>query len=168
MYIVNYGDSDGWQILSSDARTPAVIAEGEDGYFSLEDGSPAVRVWMDCAAADLAAVRNASDEELNFSPEAIAANKNVWGLSGEKGFGGEDGHWETITTGELCVSDSINHMTPHWDQYAYETVNVHIEIPVKVGLFLNYLKDNKTNPDAQMLFRDEVLTCDFSMSIGLQ
>ena len=32
MYIVNYGSGDGWQILSSDARTPAVIAESESGF----------------------------------------------------------------------------------------------------------------------------------------
>ena len=57
LYIVNYGYGDGWQILSSDSRTPAVVAEGENGYFSLEEGSPAVRIWMDRMAADMAAVR---------------------------------------------------------------------------------------------------------------
>ena len=34
MYIVNYGHGDGWQIFSSDARTPAIIAESANGYFS--------------------------------------------------------------------------------------------------------------------------------------
>ena len=59
LYVVNYGKSDGWQILSSDARTPAVIAEGDNGYFSLEEGSPAVRVWMDMMAGSIASVRKA-------------------------------------------------------------------------------------------------------------
>ena len=33
MYIVNFGNREGWQILSSDARTPAVIAEGGEWLF---------------------------------------------------------------------------------------------------------------------------------------
>lgn len=44
MYIVNYGAEEGWQIFSSDIRTPAVIAEGERGHFSFEEGNPAVRI----------------------------------------------------------------------------------------------------------------------------
>lgn len=29
MYIVNYGDGDGWRVLSGDMRTPAVIAKSD-------------------------------------------------------------------------------------------------------------------------------------------
>ena len=49
-------------------------------------------------------------------------------------------------------------------QLADWAAKIHIEIPVKVGLFLNYLKDKETNPAATMQFRDEVLTCDFTTS----
>lgn len=52
-------------------------------------------------------------------------------------------------------------------QFSYENVRFHFEIPVKVGLFLHYLKDKISDPNAEMQFKDEVLTCDFSMSIGL-
>ena len=41
-----------------------------------------------------------------------------------------------------------------------DDVNLHIEIPVKVGLFLTMLRDRLTNPEAEMQYRDEVLTCD--------
>lgn len=49
-----------------------------------------------------------------------------------------------------------------------ETVTFHFELPVKVGMLLNYLHDSQTNPDATIEFRDEVLTCDFSVWLGLQ
>ena len=121
LYIVNYGDNDGWQILSSDARTPAVIAEGETGSFSLTEGSPAVQVWLDCTAQDIAAVRRASDSELNFSKDEIAANKQVWGMRGDGDLEPitlDEGYWDFTVSSEVLVADSLEHMTPHWDQEA--------------------------------------------------
>ncbi|MBR4002096.1 MAG: C10 family peptidase [Bacteroidales bacterium] len=116
VYIVNYGEGDGWQILSSDARTPAVIAEGERGHFSLNEGSPAVRIWMDCMSEDIAAVRKARDDELSFSPEEIAANKQIWyGSSPSKE--GDEGYWAVTVSSQEIFYDSLSHMTPHWDQY---------------------------------------------------
>ena len=41
--------------------------------------------------------------------------------------------------------------------------NIHLEIPVKAGLFLNFLLERRSNPDAQLQFRDEVLTADFTI-----
>lgn len=41
-----------------------------------------------------------------------------------------------------------------------DDVNLHIEIPAKVGLYLTMLRDRLTNPEAEMQYRDEVLTCD--------
>ena len=118
VYIVNYGEGNGWQILSSDARTPAVIAEGERGYFSLDEGSPAVRIWMDCMASDIAAVRRASDDNLCFSSEEIAANKQIWSGSGQSKDGDEGGHWAVTVSSREITIEEIEHMTPHWDQYA--------------------------------------------------
>lgn len=122
VYIVNYGKGDGWQILSTDARTPAVIAEGETGYFSLEDGSPAVRVWLDCMATDIAAVKRASDDQLNFSEEEIAAHRACWGKEiNKEPIQGDrlPGHWvvDLVGTQEM-VGDTLAHMTPQWVQGA--------------------------------------------------
>ena len=44
-----------------------------------------------------------------------------------------------------------------------EDITFHIELPVKVGMFLTMLNDRLTDPDAEMLFRDEVLTCDLTI-----
>lgn len=117
LYIINFGEGDGWQILSSDARTPAIIAEGKTGYFSTEDGSPTVQIWLDCMAADIAAVRRSSDEELTFSPEEISANKLFWHIGGGTRDEGE-GHWEVTVSYEVIVTEEVEHMTPRWDQDA--------------------------------------------------
>ena len=132
LYIVNYGYGDGWQILSSDSRTPAVVAEGENGYFSLEEGSPAVRIWMDRMAADMAAVRVSTDEQLTFTKEQIAANKAVWGEEGNMRVlpqEGEGGNWHVSMTSSEYLVEEVAHMTPHRDQYA--PYNAYC--PLKVG-----------------------------------
>ena len=121
LYVVNYGKSDGWQILSSDARTPAVIAEGDNGYFSLEEGSPAVRVWMDMMAGSIASVRKAKDNELSISEEDIFVNKNRWTKEKQKvlprPIDDEDGYWvKELVSEETEIYDIVEHMTPHWDQ----------------------------------------------------
>ena len=55
--------------------------------------------------------------ELTFSSEEIAANRQVWsetGLSKDV----EEGHWAVTVSSQVFISDSISHMTPHWDQNA--------------------------------------------------
>lgn len=117
LYIVNYGDGDGWQILSSDSRTPAVLAEGETGLFSLEEGSPAVKVWMDCMATHMAAIRQSTDEQLKFSDAEIAAHRAAWEKEGgERVVPTSGGYWQTTTTYQEILVQERDHMTPHWDQ----------------------------------------------------
>ena len=53
-------------------------------------------------------------------------------------------------------------------EWKRETVHFHVELPVKVGLFLTYLNDRIQDPGADMQFRDEVLTCDFAVNGVLQ
>ena len=124
MYIVNYGNGDGWQIISTDARTPAVIAESATGSFSLDGGSPAVRVWMNMTATDIANIRNLPDEKLNFSTDEIAAHKAFW-ASKESGTRGLDdppvgpplhGYWAVDVYSQTVVTDSLEHLLPKWHQ----------------------------------------------------
>ncbi len=49
-----------------------------------------------------------------------------------------------------------------------EVVTFHLEMPVKVGLFLTMLRDRVSTPDAEMQYRDEVLVCDFTLPYCLQ
>ena len=48
-----------------------------------------------------------------------------------------------------------------------EYVDVHVEMPVKVGMMLTLLHDRLSNPQAQMQYRDEVLVGDFWLPRGL-
>lgn len=122
MYVVNTGGH-GWKILSSDSRTPAILAEGDDGAFSLDDGNYGLVVWIDCMKTDMEAVRNANDDQLNFSEEEIRANKAFWSQNTPRGYddptpSGDGGRWRTITTTETITVETRDHMTPHWDQSA--------------------------------------------------
>ena len=129
LYVVNYGKSDGWQILSSDARTPAVIAKGDKGAFSLEEGNPAVRIWMDMTADNIASVRKSKDEELIFTKDDIDVHKMVWGkYTRDKEIRKildpdvpqpENGYWksELYHVEHNAIGEQIEHLTPHWDQW---------------------------------------------------
>jgi hypothetical protein len=129
MYILNFKDGSGWKIYSSDKRTPAILAEGDSGYFSLEDGSPAVAMWLSCVADDMVRVHRASDSELRFSEEEIRFNRAFWTadkcvkvdrqISRESPQRNDPpGHWEEEITAQTVVLESIDHMVAEWDQWA--------------------------------------------------
>jgi hypothetical protein len=126
MYIVNSGGN-GWKIYSSDKRTPAILAEGDKGYFSLEEGSPSVAVWLDCLASDMERVLRSSDEELIFSKEDIQANKVFWMGSLEPAENTRskwdsllkplpNGHWEQELISSTVEYEEVDHMAPKWHQ----------------------------------------------------
>lgn len=122
MYIVNF-NGHGWKILSADSRTPAILAEGNEGSFSQDEGSPALSVWMDMLSTDMANVRRCGDEQLVFSSEEISANKAFWNQTQKEPDRGPrppqyEGYWVTHTTSETFVDDTLGHMTPHWVQGA--------------------------------------------------
>ena len=127
MYILNLGNGDGWKIYSSDKRTPAILAEGEKGYFSLEEGSPAVAAWVSCMAADMARVKGSTDDELTFNDDEISSNKAFWpGLQMQSRLFDPSqpiitpypkGHWEETVTTSIVEYDHVNHMVAKWDQY---------------------------------------------------
>lgn len=74
-----------------------------------------------------------------------------------------------VPDGYSIIGKSIGIYFPIDDHelVAGEYVTFHLEIPVKVGLLLSLLRDRLTDPDAQMQYRDEVLTCDFTINHGL-
>ena len=122
LYIVNYPT--GWQILSGDKRTPAVVAYGDSGSFSLKDANPALRAWIDCTAKDIKAVKRSSDSDLTFSADEIRHHINAWKQPRERWIDPNlpiDGYIvvDTLYYDELV--EVVPHMVPaHWDQgYPY-------------------------------------------------
>lgn len=128
MYIVNLNEGQGWRIYSSDKRTPPILAKGDKGYFSLEEGSPAVAVWLSRLANDISIVRSLPDSQLKFNEEEINANMSFW-PSGE-GQGVSTlrvdlpppqqlilkGHWEVSVSTSIVERDTVNHMVAKWSQ----------------------------------------------------
>ena len=120
LYIINHKNG-GWKIYSSDRRTPPVVAEGDSGSFSVDEGSPAVAVWLEGAARDIARVRKSTDSQLAFSEEDIKLNKAFW--SGEQPRIVDpnlpiipEGHWEETVFAQTIVCDTVGHMVAKWDQ----------------------------------------------------
>jgi hypothetical protein len=46
MYIINYGEGNGWTIIGADIRAELPIAKGDDGYFNLKTINPEVMEWF--------------------------------------------------------------------------------------------------------------------------
>ena len=116
LYIVNYRNAGGWKLLSADSRTPAILAQGDKGYFDPDacDGSTAI--WLDIVSTHMRRIRAASDERLSFSPEEIEWNKAVWQAEKEQTRYEPLGHWVVTTTTSVECYDSITHLTPNWAQ----------------------------------------------------
>lgn len=127
MYILNLGNNEGWRIYSSDKRTPAILAEGDKGSFSMEDGNPAVIAWLSCMATNIAMVKCAADDELMFDDSEISSNKTFWQQTRMNSRlldpdlpilpGGGIGHWEEEILSSRTVEDVVvEHMVAKWDQ----------------------------------------------------
>lgn len=79
LYIVNY--TDGWSILSSDRRVPAVVASSPTGKLSLDNDNRAFLSWLNSTAIDIKRIRESEDSELRFSKEQIDAHRSIWDQS---------------------------------------------------------------------------------------
>ena len=90
-------------------------------------------------------------------------------------FTDDPGRWEITPIPTIDIVDTyypfadVLRLIIPLDSYSLirEAVTFHLEIPVKTGLLLTLLRDRLTDPDAQMQYRDEVLTCDFTINHGL-
>ncbi len=121
MYIVNYGQEFGWEILSGDARTPAIIAQDDTGCFSLDAFEGAAAAWMGKIAMDMDRIRHSANKDLAFTEEQIQLNRAFWtGVNPSRPDNSKQetrgGHWEVTTTQEEIVLGVCEHLTPHWSQ----------------------------------------------------
>ena len=120
-YIVNYPDNQGWQIVSSDRRTPAILAESSQGHFSMETDNVSLYSWMMGVAEDLYAVRHSKNTDLSFSEDEIAAHVSFWSREPTRSLDpqpGDEGYWSASVVSTVTeVVDSITHLTTtQWTQ----------------------------------------------------
>ena len=123
MFIVNSLNEEGWKIYSSDKRTPAILAEGPNGCFSLKDGSPAVAIWLECLADDMAKVKSSTDDKLTFSKDDIHNNMAFWSNTRSLIIDPPlldlypPGHWEEEIFSQIEYCDVVDHLVGKWDQW---------------------------------------------------
>ena len=116
----------------------------------------------------------------NIMQEATLANDNVRtllsdGLTCIEGLITEDRYSVMPILPDLPFSyqgifgyDSFYVYIPNRDyEIVDEDVTFTFTMPVKVGLYLTWLNDTLTDPDAPFPYREETLTCTFSINKGL-
>lgn len=104
LYVVNY--SQGWDILSSDKRVPAIVAHSDSGRFILDYDNESLTSWLSMVAEDLSYIIHSPDSCLSFSAEEIRSNMSRWG-------GG----------GLFPPSDTIaDEPTGHYEAYDYQMI----------------------------------------------
>lgn len=112
----------------------------------------------------------------------LTADKDFAGIPAGEDLSGivanfpERKEWPAIDIPSIQVPDGYTPILPGLvlsfpvgeNEVVNEDVTFHIEIPVKVGMFLTLLKDRFTYPEAEMQLRDEILTCDFTIPRNLK
>lgn len=168
MYIVQY--TEGWDILSADKRTPAILASSDDGVCNIFDSNLPEYSWMVSTADDIKAIKKASDNELNFSQSEIQFNISVWEDVPSRMIDPNtpidtidlsySGHWELISSIIMSeLADEVPHLThtqwhqgPPYDYYCparTDTVNENRAVgcaAVAGGQMLYYLNEKKGHP----------------------
>lgn len=96
---------------------------------------------------------------LSFCPVKYIFN-SVWDL--DKPFGDEFADY-------ACVNGRVFGIyIPTRDfEEIDEDVTFNLSVPVKVGLYLTWLNDKISDPEAPFPYRDETLTCTFTIHKGL-
>lgn len=129
MYLINYNN--GWEIVSGDKRTPAIIAFSENGQLDMDSSNPGFLAWMNNTASNMKRIKHSADAELSFSLDEIAFYESLWSDSENKKMkvppvdlnpGVFTGEWVYVRT-EVGIEHIkvVDHLTnTQWDQcYPY-------------------------------------------------
>lgn len=76
-FVVNHPEG-GWTMYATDKRVPQVVAENEDGSFSLETTERIMGEWFEAMKEDMKLIRQAPDQDLAFTSEEIANHRKLW------------------------------------------------------------------------------------------
>ncbi|MBO7618161.1 MAG: C10 family peptidase [Bacteroidales bacterium] len=119
-YIVNHPNNTGWQIVSSDRRTPPILAESKQGSFSIDTENSGLFAWMMGVAEDMYAIRHAENANLSFSEDEISEHIHFWTKESSRSLDPHpenEGYWTGSSTSVTEVVDTIEHLTnTHWWQ----------------------------------------------------
>lgn len=126
LYIVNYGN--GWDIISTDQRTPMVMMSSETGQLDLNDENlPApIKAYIRSIADEIHQLKQIDNTDNEVHPEWIKMPMNEMELlnwDNTVSINAEDepgvGHWELIFSSQIgtpTVTESVKMTTTKWGQ----------------------------------------------------
>lgn len=119
LYIFNFDN--GWEIISADKRTTRVVSHCDIGNFSIDECIPAVRVWIEGLASDIAVATEYLNTQQDYQGE-VSDNIAFWNLIAGSIMGTKPvpGNYVLVGVSESEVLyDSIPHLiTTQWHQGA--------------------------------------------------
>lgn len=118
LYIINYGDSEGWVLAPADKRAPQIIAMSKTGHFDLNEVSSnkSLSAWLENAKKNIVSLKKNPDMVLDST--ALRS----WGVPPQAVTkGGNDHEYEWLqlvyTVTEIDLYEKIPHlMETSWGQ----------------------------------------------------
>ena len=156
IYVANY--EKGWELLSTDERTPIVLVSSETGSYNVDEMPESVKTYIASIAEEVAASKkvenkdNKQHEDWKIIHKRNDETKTRSGLDDYLG----TGYWMLVSTTPVSSStDSIGHLTQtKWHQenpfyiftpyYTIGNYTVHCPVgcaPVAVGQLIKYYFD---------------------------
>ena len=118
MYIANYGN--GWDLFSTDQRTPLIMASAESGNLDLNDENlpPAIKAYIYSIADEIHQLKQVENKDKTINPEWLKYPENMEDLALNKVANTRDqyepgvGHWELINS--IVVSENTTFTSPRY------------------------------------------------------
>lgn len=108
----------GWKLISSDKRTPAVLAENKTGCFLEACDSEGFSNWLEIMAEDLRSVKKSPDWRLQEDEYEESSTSGVWKSLIPSNSKSRFGHYELYETQIIPLDTvTVNHLTPAWHQH---------------------------------------------------
>jgi len=114
MYVVNYGDSKGWLVVSADKRTPALLSYSEKGNFDLQNPNPGDMVLLTDNADAIASLKDKKIDKDSYSYK-LWTDIETQRISGRRMPGpGEitEGYWKRVNLGTTTTISSTKKVGP--------------------------------------------------------
>lgn len=136
LYIANYGD--GWEVFSTDQRTPFVMLSSDTGHLDINDNNlpPALKAYIHSVASEIYQLKQVDNEDNEINPEWLiypSSTERLEPFNGKELNGTRDpgepepgvGYWELIYSNLLSdsiVAQSPKYTSTQWNQpYPFNT-----------------------------------------------
>lgn len=116
MYVINYGEKEGWVLASADRRTPQIIAMSEKGQFDENAINENLRAWIDATKEKIVQLKQAPD---SIPDSTFLADNEEENLISTKGGNEHEYDWLQLvyTIIDVVAYEDVDHlMETSWGQ----------------------------------------------------